>query len=335
MASFRFNFLETSKDNEEVTPERECSTETNVALSETSETKAAKRFHFVAVDTLWIEQALQNETVEYDVLPFNDDGIEPLKIFRHSSSGIDSSLLNVETNQTDIVPGVYEGGLKVWECSIDLCNYLATHSDLLMPRYCLELGCGHALPACLILRESLKKNFESIVMFTDYNDFVLKGVTIANIALNTKTKNGVNPTDIIAKHAVLGYGDWIDMSKQLCDSTHGISQLPLNGRFDLILAAETTYTTTSAQETAMLLARHLVPETGVGLVATKRYYFGVGGGSDALREAARKKLVVVNQLNYLVHIETVQVYEDGTSNIRDLLKVTLRPAIGLSFLKEI
>ena len=26
----------------------------------------------------------------------------------------------------DVVPGVYEGGLKVWECSIDMCRYLAS-----------------------------------------------------------------------------------------------------------------------------------------------------------------------------------------------------------------
>ena len=25
---------------------------------------------------------------------------------------------------TDLQAGVYEGGLKIWECSVDLCNYL-------------------------------------------------------------------------------------------------------------------------------------------------------------------------------------------------------------------
>lgn len=327
MASFRFNFLEASGDNEDLPLEREPVTETNLALSESTETNAAKQFRFAAVDTFWMERVLQNETVEYDLLPLNDNGIEPLKMYRQSISSTDSSMPDIETNQTDIVPGVYEGGLKVWECSVDLCNYLALQTDLLTPRYCLELGCGHALPACLILRESLKQNYESVIMFTDYNDFVVNEVTIANIALNTEIMDGAYPVDTVAKHAILGYGDWMDMSKQLSDSTHGISQLPLDGRFDLILAAETTYTATSARETAILLARHLVPETGVGLVATKRYYFGVGGGSDALREAARKELVFFKGLVYHVQIEAVQVFEDGTSNIRDLLKVMLRPAI--------
>lgn len=26
---------------------------------------------------------------------------------------------------TDLAPNVYEGGFKLWECSIDLCDYLA------------------------------------------------------------------------------------------------------------------------------------------------------------------------------------------------------------------
>lgn len=28
-------------------------------------------------------------------------------------------------DKTDVIPGVYEGGLKVWECSVDLCRFLA------------------------------------------------------------------------------------------------------------------------------------------------------------------------------------------------------------------
>lgn len=27
----------------------------------------------------------------------------------------------------DVVPGIYEGGLKIWECSTDMCRYLARY----------------------------------------------------------------------------------------------------------------------------------------------------------------------------------------------------------------
>ena len=45
----------------------------------------------------------------------------------------------------DIIPGVYEGGLKVWECTIDLLKYIVSHSDLIKNKHILELGCGHGL----------------------------------------------------------------------------------------------------------------------------------------------------------------------------------------------
>jgi hypothetical protein len=45
---------------------------------------------------------------------------------------------------SDLVSGVYEGGLKVWECSIDICNYLCKpeHREFLKGKRVLELGCG-------------------------------------------------------------------------------------------------------------------------------------------------------------------------------------------------
>lgn len=32
----------------------------------------------------------------------------------------------------DILPRVYEGGFKTWECSVDLANYLLSHSSDLL-----------------------------------------------------------------------------------------------------------------------------------------------------------------------------------------------------------
>jgi protein-histidine N-methyltransferase len=34
---------------------------------------------------------------------------------------------------SDLVRGVYEGGLKTWECSIDLASYLLDHPDIWKP----------------------------------------------------------------------------------------------------------------------------------------------------------------------------------------------------------
>jgi len=38
----------------------------------------------------------------------------------------DSNDLGFIDAPSDLVPGVYEGGLKTWECSVDLAAYLDT-----------------------------------------------------------------------------------------------------------------------------------------------------------------------------------------------------------------
>ena len=274
---------------------------------------------------------------------------------------------------TDLIPGVYEGGLKVWECSLDLCRHLAheifrlqssaegdctsidgsANNDvrhaLSRTGKTLELGCGHGLPACLVFRE-LRKRWHNkddapsgaddgcSVLFSDYNEFVLRDATVPNIVLNMDSERPC-PNDEIEWKTVQGCvgcvsGDWMDLSNRLqagsLDDTGSATpiHLPLDGRFDLILAAETTYTEESAMDTAKLLGRHLKVETGVGLVATKRYYFGVGGGADAFRQAAANITVQTtseegDKGDCRLLIETVKSYDSGVG--RDLLRVRLVP----------
>mmetsp|Transcript_768 Transcript_768/g.1212 ORF Transcript_768/g.1212 Transcript_768/m.1212 type:complete len:430 (-) Transcript_768:688-1977(-) len=270
---------------------------------------------------------------------------------------------------TDIIPGKYEGGLKVWECSIDLCKYLAEQisknnysSDneindvriaLSSGGTTLELGCGHGLPGCLILREAMnmtvKKHCSSSmvlpkVLFTDYNSFVLRDVTLPNIILNCNTSERNNDEggtifERIIRMTALTAGDWMALSHSLKSGSllkeenqqqqQGQGQqlggekqrvkvqleLPKDARFDLILASETTYTESSAKDTAYWLFHHLKRNTGVGLVSMKRYYFGVGGGSDAFQKTA---------LAFGLDVELIREYNDGASNIRDLWRVQLK-----------
>ena len=268
--------------------------------------------------------------------------------------------------KTDLIPGVYEGGLKVWECSIDLCRYLSSQCKAMengMPNdvqralsdggSTLELGCGQGLPACFILREIIAQDEEASlssakevsphVWFTDYNSFVLRDVTMPNIWLNANQKMrsvapGKNTTSFFKDIVTLISGDWLQLSTAMLTKTLDVScqppeesngfvdinldcRVPEYGRFDLILASETTYTSKSAQDTATLMMRHLKFESGVGLVAMKRYYFGVGGGSDAFRDLATNQKMVFNNITYGLKLELVEEYKDGISNIRDLWSV--------------
>ncbi|KAI2509988.1 methyltransferase [Fragilaria crotonensis] len=225
----------------------------------------------------------------------------------------------IEREGTDIIPGRYEGGLKIWECSLDLCRYIWSQRDCMKVGYALEIGCGHGLPGCLLLRLGIQSGSPTKVLFADLNDFVLTGVTIPNVILNTKGF----PLDHVANSVVLGAGDWLEMSRRLAQGNHEIPQLPSGGRFHLVLAAETTYTTESSEDTATLLAKHVAID-GMGLVATKRYYFGCGGGSDALRDSLSAQQVIIEGRSYILQASTVEVFDCGSGNIRELLKVVLQ-----------
>jgi Lysine methyltransferase len=230
---------------------------------------------------------------------------------------------------SDIVSGVYEGGLKVWECSLDLVEYLATtidRDDLSMnssiaegwPSKVWELGCGHGLPGCYLLKKWLhgaKRSEPWSVTFSDYNEEVILDSTLSNIVLNAQigmplngdtTMEPIKVEDFV-RHIHLGSGDWMDQSAAMLDNNDGRPET-----FDLILAAETIYTEQACRETAALLLRHLHPSRGIALVATKRFYFGVGGGIDCFRTYASG-----------LSVETVKVIDSGSGNIREILKVRL------------
>lgn len=77
---------------------------------------------------------------------------------------------SAEQNDSDVVPGVYEGGAKVWECTQDLGDYLTAFDDSgctvidgFADKTVLDLGCGAGLLGILAL-----KNGSSAVHFQDY-----------------------------------------------------------------------------------------------------------------------------------------------------------------------
>lgn len=83
---------------------------------------------------------------------------------------------------TDLIKGIYEGGFKTWECSLDLVEFMHAMEDVAFSnKKILELGCGSALPGIYLLM----RNDTTRVDFQDYNEQVLQYITIPNIILNT------------------------------------------------------------------------------------------------------------------------------------------------------
>ena len=72
-----------------------------------------------------------------------------------------------------------------------------------------------------------------------------------------------------------------------------------------------------------MLHRHLAP-SGVALISTKRFYFGVGGGTLQLQELIDREHKAgtpsASGRNKLV-CRIIRTYEDGKSNIREIIAV--------------
>lgn len=209
--------------------------------------------------------------------------------------------------------------------------------------FCYIIFVTDGLPACLALKHIMNHRTHStttlpkhdpLVVFTDYNDYVLSDVTLPNIILNTTFTSSHEDEILISKQQIdflntcttLLSGDWLHLSDTM--KSMQIPQSSMDGianhygKFDLIFAAETTYSLESSTDTAHLLLHHLKPN-GVGLVACKRYYFGVGGGSDAFVKAAKGLTLDESGVEQKLQLELVRQYNDGKSNIRDLWKVTV------------
>ena len=70
--------------------------------------------------------------------------------------------------------------MKIWECSLDLVNYLSKSPDNLHGKKVLELGCGAALPGLFCLKNAKIKELH----LQDFNPEVIENITRANVALN-------------------------------------------------------------------------------------------------------------------------------------------------------
>ncbi|CAG0895483.1 unnamed protein product, partial [Darwinula stevensoni] len=141
-------------------------------------------------------------------------------------------------SEYDCVPHVYEGGLKIWEGSLDLVHYLKdnTNSSLKGKRV-LELGCGFGLPGLYAYIQGAR------VTFQDFNQEVLESCTVVNALLNANEKNEVEHDCEFIQ------GDWSILASILEPRA-----------FDVILSSETIYNSQSVPHLCDLLKHSLDPQ---------------------------------------------------------------------------
>ena len=194
-------------------------------------------------------------------------------------------------DHTDLVPGTYEGGLKVWECSEDLARYLHSSPLEMNGLKVLDLGCGAALPGLYCFAKGAE------VWFNDYNEEVLRHITMPNTLLNVP--NSPAKTRFFA-------GDWASFEEIVLPE-----MVREEEKFDLILTSETIYNTDN-QHKLISIFKNFLKKNGQVLVAAKTVYFGVGGG---LRQFER----LLSQKGF--NFSTVEAFDEGVN--REIVSVTL------------
>lgn len=190
------------------------------------------------------------------------------------------------SDKTDLVPGIYEGGIKLWECSVDLTEYLSNIliKEDLTNKKVLELGCGHGYPGLFFLY------CNSIVTFQDLNKEVLDIITYENIEILMRNNNLKFEEN---NNFYLADGDW--------------GSLKFKDKFDIIVSSDTIYNIENYERFHDVILNSLNIE-GICYICCKYFYFGVGGGYESFIEFIEKKGV-------FIHKELNRV-DNGFSNIR-------------------
>ncbi|GAM83330.1 hypothetical protein ANO11243_013170 [Dothideomycetidae sp. 11243] len=218
----------------------------------------------------------------------------------------EATIRDLETS--DLRTNVYEGGFKTWECSIDLASLLLDRGprkdidELARVANVIELGAGTALPTLILFQHALRSSYPMTFTLADFNADVLRLVTLPNLLLTYAWCFEISDTEKESPHGDLEVTpELVEKFLQALSTRHIEIQL-LSGPWgpelagfmpqsvpsmtSLVLAAETIYSPQSLSSFVDLLAAILKSgPSNKAMVAAKKFYFGVGGSTDALKVA--------------------------------------------------
>ncbi|NWW45941.1 MET18 methyltransferase, partial [Pedionomus torquatus] len=243
--------------------------------------KAAKE-HDVPED---LNKVLESKVVERkrDLYYVNVSVVEKTCLDEADGEGIVSKSVS---SHSDLIPGVYEGGLKIWECTFDLIDYLSEAEIPFANKTVLDLGCGAGLLGIVALKGKAGQ-----VHFQDYNSTVIDEITLPNVVANCtaegtrvgsggggktrgppskRPKKAECSPDVLTKCRFFS-GEWSEVSRFLLSSSKPFS------KYDIILTSETIYNPDHYGALHDTLAQ-LLDKNGRVYLASKAHYFGVGGG---------------------------------------------------------
>ncbi|OCT92674.1 methyltransferase like 18 S homeolog isoform X1 [Xenopus laevis] len=252
-----------------------------------------------------VSSVLENKIVEsVSGLQFVSVSVVEMTLADEESSGENIISKTVASN-SDLISGVYEGGMKIWECTFDLIRYLEDEDVDFKGKRVLDLGCGAGLLGISALKRKAKE-----VHFQDYNSTVIEEITVPNALVNCDRddaneciteepdrkrhkKSEIKP-GLLSKCRFFS-GEWSQFSKLMQNKMSPV-------KYDTILTSETIYNP-AYYDALHDIFQHLLAKNGIVYLASKSHYFGVGGGVHLFETYITEKNVFC--------AKTLKVYEEG------------------------
>lgn len=219
------------------------------------------------------------------------------------------------SSHSDLITGVYEGGLKIWECTFDFLAYFTKAKVKLAGKKVLDLGCGSGLLGIIAFKRGAKE-----IHFQDYNSMVIDEVTLPNVVANSSLEdeeNSGNEPDVkrcrkskVAQELCkcrFFSGEW----SEFCELV--LSSEKLFEKYDLILTSETIYNP-DYYSTLHQTLHSLLDKNGRVLLASKAHYFGVGGGIHLFQKFVEERDVFETR--------TLEIIDEGLK--RFLIEMTFK-----------
>ncbi|NXU17109.1 MET18 methyltransferase, partial [Pardalotus punctatus] len=243
--------------------------------------KAAKE-HSIPKD---LNKVLENKIME-KVLDLSHVKLSAVEMMCSGDTDSEGIVSKSVSSHSDLIPGVYEGGLKIWECTFDLLNYFSEAEIEFTNKTVLDLGCGAGLVGIAALRGKADR-----VHFQDYNSTVIDEITLPNVVANCinegrrmdtgKDRKASKPPSKRPRKAE-GSPDMLNKCRFFSGEWSQVSQLLLSrskafSKYDIILTSETIYNPDYYSALHDTLAQ-LLDKNGRVYLASKVHYFGVGGG---------------------------------------------------------
>ncbi|NWU15006.1 MET18 methyltransferase, partial [Cephalopterus ornatus] len=240
--------------------------------------KAAKE-HVIPGD---LNKVLENKVME-TVLDLYHVKVSVLETMCSGDADSEGIVSKSVSSHSDLIPGVYEGGLKIWECTFDLMDYFSEAGIRFTNKTVLDLGCGAGLLGIVALNGKAER-----VHFQDYNSTVIEEITLPNVVANCvnegtsgkdrkaskppakRPKKAEGSPDVLTKCRFFS-GEWSEVTQLLLSSNKPFS------KYDIILTSETIYNPDYYSALHDTLAQ-LLDKNGHVYLASKVHYFGVGGG---------------------------------------------------------